>query len=105
MYNKRCDYVSDYYGVPARIGRRVVACGKPGVIAEDRGNYIGVNFDEDKPGVIHNCHPVHNVEYCKMGKIRKMTRSQKNYQKYLRVADCYESFSHYLGCKDAALCS
>ncbi len=50
-----CEYVQQYYSVPACIGRRVVVDGKPGVIAKDRGHYIGVNFDSDKPGVISNC--------------------------------------------------
>jgi len=58
-----CGYVKDYYGVPAGIGRRVVCRGKPGVIAEDRGHYIGVNFDDDKPGQISNVHPTDDVEF------------------------------------------
>lgn len=66
-----CKYVKDFYGVPANIGRRVVVAGKPGVIAKDRGHYIGVNFDEDPPGAICNCHPVWNVEYGEMGKVRQ----------------------------------
>lgn len=96
-----CEYVREYYGVTACIGRRVVAMGKPGIIAEDRGNYIGVNFDEDKPGVIFNCHPTYEVEYLEMGKVRekKLTRSQKRYQEYLK--SCYyeagDSFAMFLG--------
>jgi hypothetical protein len=78
-----CEYVRKTYGVPACIGRRVKVEGKPGIIAEDRGNYIGVNFDSDKPGVILNAHPTWKVEYLRMGKIRKMTRSQRNYQDYI----------------------
>jgi hypothetical protein len=42
-----CEYARVYYGVPACIGRRVTVDGKPGIIAEDRGHYIGVNFDDD----------------------------------------------------------
>ena len=91
-----CEYVREYYGVPAEIGRRVVCYGKPGIIAEDRGHYIGVNLDEDKPGVVHNYHPTDQVEYLLMGHIRKMTRSQARYQRYLRVADFYEGFKHFL---------
>jgi hypothetical protein len=30
----------------------------------------------------------------------KLTRSQQRYQDYLRVGDCYESFYHYLKCKE-----
>lgn len=91
-------YVREYYGVPAEIGRRVVVGGKPGVIAEDRGHYIGVNFDADKPGIVRNCHPTCDVVYGEMGQIRRATRAQRRYQDYLRVADCYEGFGHFLRC-------
>jgi len=92
-----CEYARDYYGVPARIGRRVVVHGRPGIIAEDRGHYIGVNFDADKPGMVFNAHPTNNVEYGEMGQIRKMTRSQQRYNEYLKCADCFESFADFLG--------
>ena len=90
-----CEYVQDYYGVPACIGRIVIVNGKPGIIAEDRGNYIGVNFDEDNPGVIKNAHPTWKVVYLGMGVIRKSSRSAARYQAYLR-ADCCESFGEWL---------
>lgn len=92
-----CEYVKNYYGVPACIGRRITFKGRPGIIAEDRGHYIGVNFDDDKPGIIFSVHPTDDVEYGELGQIRKMTRSQKRYQEYLKVADCYESFAAFLG--------
>lgn len=63
------EYCKKYYGVPADIGRRVLVNGEPGIIAVDRGNYIGVNFDKDKPGIISNCHPTWEVEYLEMGKV------------------------------------
>lgn len=91
-----CRYVVENYGVPAAIGRRVIVSGKPGIIAADRGHYIGVNFDKDKPGVIHNAHPTSEVEYLEMGVIRKMTRAQQRYQEYRDVAECFESFIHYV---------
>ena len=91
-----CEYVREHYGVPAEIGRRVIVNGKPGIIAEDRGHYIGVNFDTDKPGVIRGCHPTSEVEYLGMGTIRKTTRSQRRYAEYLR-SECCESFAEYLG--------
>jgi len=72
-----CEYVREYYRVQACIGRRVTVGGKPGVIAKDRGHYIGVNFDSDKPTVIMNVRPTSGVEYLDMGKIRKMSRLQK----------------------------
>lgn len=87
-----CEYAREHYGVPACIGRRVTVAGKPGIIAADRGHYIGVNFDEDKPGHIENAHPTWKVEYLGMGKVRKMTRSQARYQRYLEFGDCFDSF-------------
>lgn len=91
-----CEYVRKYYKVPACIGRRIVFRGRPGIIAEDRGHYIGVNFDADKPGIIFNVHPTVGVEYGEIGLIRKMTRSQARYQEYLKVADCFNDFKHWL---------
>lgn len=93
-----CEYVRDYYGVSACIGRKVVVYDKPGIIYEDRGNYIGINFDHDKPGVVFNAHPTDCVEYGEMGKIRKMTPSQKKYRDYIK-ADTGLTFAEYLGIK------
>ena len=84
------EYVKDYYGVPASLGRRVIVNGRPGIIAADRGHYIGVNFDSDKPGDISNCHPTWRVEYLGMGKVRKLTRSQKRYLRFLEYGDGFE---------------
>lgn len=93
-----CEYVRDYYKVPACIGRRVIVDGNPGIIAADRGHHIGVNFDKDKPGVVFPAHPTWKVEYLGMGQVRPMTRAQKRYRDYLDVADFYENFYHYLVC-------
>ncbi len=90
------NYAKEYYAVPADIGRRVMVNGRPGIIAKDRGHYIGVNFDDDRPGVVCNCHPAWQVEYGEIGKIRKMTRSQKRYQDFID-ADFGISFAEYLG--------
>ncbi|MFA6959928.1 MAG: hypothetical protein WC205_04155 [Opitutaceae bacterium] len=90
-----CEYVRQYYGVPAEIGRRVVVGGKPGVIAEDRGHYIGVNFDADKPGVIRNAHPTSEVQYGEIGEVRRMTKSQERYARYQRVSECFDSFIQF----------
>ena len=92
-----CQYAKDHYNVPVCIGRLVVVNGEPGIIAEYRGHYIGVNFNSDKPGVISNYHPTWKIEYLGMGKIRKMTRSQRRYQEFLKVGDCYDSFADFLG--------
>lgn len=91
-----CEYVAQYYGVPACIGRGVIVDGKPGVIVEDQGNYIGINFDYDKPGRALPCHPTWKVEYGEMRPVRKMTRSQQRYRDYRR-ADWFDgSFFEYL---------
>lgn len=90
------NYAKQHYGVPADIGRRVTVYGEPGIIAEDRGHYLGVNFDADKPGCIKNCHPTDGVVYGEIGTIRKMTRSQQRYQEYLECSDCFDSFWHFL---------
>ncbi len=90
-----CEYVRQHYNVPACIGRRVIAYGKPGIIAEDRGNYIGVNLDSDKPSRICNYHPTDEIEYLGMGTIRKLTRSQKNYQDFLAL-DGSDTFAEWM---------
>ncbi len=92
-----CEYVQQYYGVPAEIGRLISYRGKPGIIAADRGHYIGVNFDSEKPGVISNVHPTdENLEYLGIGTVRKLTRPQQRYRDFLR-ADTGVSFPEWLG--------
>lgn len=87
-----CEYVKQYYNVPADIGRRVVVNGRPGVIAQDCGHYIGVNFDSDKPWHISHCHPTWGVEYLGMGEIRPMTKSQLRYKRFIEYGDGFETF-------------
>ncbi len=89
-------YVRDTYGVPAQIGRRVIVSGRKGIISDDLGQYIGVNFDDDKPSVISPCHPTSEVEYLGMGTVRRLTRPQKRYADYLKVADLFDGFRDYL---------
>jgi hypothetical protein len=36
--SNNCEYVRQHYQVPAEIGRRVIAHGKPGVILANRGH-------------------------------------------------------------------
>lgn len=86
------EYVRQTYGVPAEIGRRVSVYGKSGIIAADRGHYIGVNFDADKAGVIRNAHPTSEVVYGEMGELRPMTKSQARYARYREVAECFNDF-------------
>ncbi|MEL7124423.1 MAG: hypothetical protein AAFO07_33615 [Bacteroidota bacterium] len=93
------EYIRNHYKVPAEIGRRIRFEGKEGVIYKDCGHYIGVNFDEDKPGVIHRLHPTYNVEYLGMGKLRLQTASQLRYQQF-KDADWFTgTFAEWLGIK------
>lgn len=89
-----CEYVRENYGVAACIGRRVVYNGNPGVIAEDRGNYVGILLDCDKPGNVNNYHPKTDglVYLDEMGKVRKPSRFQARYQRYLEYGDGFNSF-------------
>lgn len=40
--------------------------------------------------------PTDKVEYLEMGTIRQMTRSQKRYQRYLDIGECFDSFLSFL---------
>jgi hypothetical protein len=93
-----CDYVKKYYKVPACINRKVEVNGRKGIIVADRGNYIGVNFDDEKSTVISNTHPTWRVKYLGMGKARKITAAQKRYQEFLR-ADSGLDFAEWIGAK------
>jgi len=92
-----CEYVRNYYGVPARIGLLVVYNDKKGQIYKDGGAYISVNFDSDKAGVCKNIHPIDpNLVYTdKVLPLRKMTHSQKHYQDWLNFDDGL-SFAEYM---------
>lgn len=92
-----CEYVRNFYKVPACIGRKINYKGRDGIISEDRGNYIGVTFDDEKPGTISNLHPLTDgLEYLGIGKVRKMTKSQQRYKRYLEFGDCFDSFRDFL---------
>jgi len=90
------EYVRNYYGVPAVIGRRVTVDGKPGIITEEMGAYIGVNFDGTKATAVMPCHPTWKVEYLEMGTLPKLTRGQKQWMEYSKVRDCFENFREFL---------
>ncbi|KKL24425.1 hypothetical protein LCGC14_2415450 [marine sediment metagenome] len=91
------EYVREYYGVPAEIGRRVEYRGRGGIIYKEGFNYVAINFDDMKPGKTLHIHPTDpSLEYLGMGVLRKMTRSQKRYQSYIDSdSDC--SFAEFLG--------
>jgi len=90
-----CNYVREHYGVPAEIGRRVLAHGEPGIVAEDRGNYIGVTLDKDKPGTVNNYHPTDDIVYLDMGRVRKVPKGRLRYLRYREYGDRFVSFLEY----------
>jgi len=95
------EYIIDYYKVPAEINREIEFDGRKGMIVEDRGNYIGVNFYDDKPDTVKSLHPTYNVTYLEsFGKPRaiKNRASKQRYQDYLHN-DGYGDFAEYLGIK------
>lgn len=57
------DYVRRYYGVPAYIGVRVIAGGKPGVIVAAKSDlhYVHIWIDGDKHSNPH--HPTYEIQY------------------------------------------
>lgn len=90
-------YIRNYYKVPAEFGREIIFDGKrKGIIVEDKGNYIGVNFYDTKPDVILSLHPTSEVEYLEtFGKVRELTKSQQKYRQYLSE-DCGMTFFEWL---------
>ena len=97
-----CEYIREYYDVPAMINMRIEYKGEGGIIWKDGGNYVCACMDSDKPGSTVNIHPTdENLKYLEMGKPRKMTRSQQRYQDYLNSVwyEAGESFATYIGVK------
>jgi len=94
------EYIKEHYGVTAKLGQVIEYNGDFGLITEDRGHYVGVTFDKDKPGDTVNIHPTDdNLKYLdKVKKIRLMTRSQKNYQEYLH-SEVDVTFAEWMGFK------
>lgn len=91
------DYINKTYGVNACIGRRVIVYGMSGTIIKDCGHYIGVNFDNEKPGRVGRCHPTSEVVYLDEFRApRKMTASQRRYREWLD-ADTGWPFSDWIG--------
>jgi hypothetical protein len=93
------DYVNQNYGTNACIGRRVVVYGLPATITADRGHYIGITYDTDKPRTVRNAHPVDGVVYLEeVVKPRKASRSARRYAEYLR-SEVNETFAEWLNIK------
>ena len=82
-----CAYVRQHYQVPAEVGRRIIAYGKPGVILADRGHYIGVVLDEDPKKRISNYHPTHEMQYGEMAEVLPLKEAGHDRQ-MLRLVRC-----------------
>lgn len=95
MIGTPCTYVQKHYGVPACIGRRVVAYGKPGTITADFGHYIGIVLDESEKRRAGRYHPTDGIEYGEMAdKLPKRPR-RSNYDKF-QNDDCGYEFHEFL---------
>ena len=91
------EYIKATYAVDVKLGMDINFNGDRGIVTEDKGHYIGVTFDKDKPGAVSNIHPTdEKLTFTgKFRKIRKMSRSQQNYSNYLRSeVDC--SFAEWM---------
>ncbi|BBH46937.1 hypothetical protein [Pseudomonas sp. KU43P] len=82
MIGTPCHYVQQYYQVPACIGRRVIAYGKPGVIAADHGHYIGVVLDGDAKRQVRNHHPEDGIVYGEMADKLPRAPKRSNYDRF-----------------------
>lgn len=93
------EYIKNAYKVPAEMYREVIVNGSKGVITEDMGNYIGVNFYNKPTAYALPCHPTWEVIYLDTFNPKppflKLSRSKKRYLDYLR-ADCAETFSEWI---------
>lgn len=93
------DYIKNAYKVPAEMHREVIVDGKKGVITEDMGNYIGVNFYDNQTAHALPCHPTWEVTYLdtfnRKPPILKQSRSKKRYDTWRR-SDCSETFSEWI---------
>ena len=94
--SSNCEYVREHYGVPACIGRLVVAYGKPGTIVKDCGHYIGITLDEDPKRRVGRYHPVDGIVYGEMAKKVPRAPRPTNYDRYLKE-EYPDSFHEYLG--------
>jgi hypothetical protein len=95
-----CEYVREYYNVPAQVNMRITYKGEGGIIWKDGGNYIAACMDKDKPGQTIRIHPTDpDIEYGEIGTPRPMTRSQRRYREYLDSVyyEAGDSFAYFLG--------
>ena len=102
------EYIKNRYKVPAEMNRVVIMNGKKGVITKDMGNYVGVNFYDEKTANPLPCHPTWEMQYLDefdyKPPVKKLTASQKRYREYLRD-DSGFTLKEWLGIKDKPKCA
>jgi len=93
------DYIQSYYKVPAELHREIEFEGRKGLIVQDKGNYIGVQFYDDEKVATHSLHPTYNVVYLESFGKPKKVKNQRSKQRYLDYLDNdgFGSFAEYLG--------
>lgn len=96
------EYVNQYYGVSACVGRRVVAYGEPGTIVKDYGQYIGIVLDTAPHALPERYHPTDGIEYGDVVEyvLPKLSarkyEAKRKFQEYLD-ADSGHDFHEWLG--------
>lgn len=95
------EYIQNWYKVPAEMHREIEFEGRKGIIVQDKGNYIGVQFYDDAKHVIHTMHPTYNVVYLDtFGNPPKVKnqKSKERYREYLN-SETSMTFREWLGIK------
>ena len=96
------EYVNEYYGVNACVGRRVVAYGESGTIVRDFGQYIGIVLDTAPHSVPDRYHPVDGIVYGEVVNYEppkytaRQHKAKSNYQDF-QYAECGYDFHEWLG--------
>lgn len=96
------EYVNQYYGVNACVGRRVLAYGKPGTIVKDFGHHIGIILDDEPLSEPGRYHPIDGitygevVDYAPPKLSSRKQRAKQNYRDFID-ADYGHDFHEWLG--------
>jgi len=93
------EYIINQYKVPAEMFREVSLDGRKGVITEDKGQYLGVTFYDDKNLNCLPCHPTWKMEYLETFNRKppnpKNLAGKQRYRDYLEL-DLDMTFFQYL---------
>lgn len=93
------EYIKNYYKVEPKMFMEVIVDGRKGVITEDKGQYIGVVFYDDKKRMPVPCHPTWEVEYLETFNYKppkpKNLKGKQRYLDFLHL-DSEMTFLEYL---------